>query len=76
MSQNTIAQLEKTILSLPPDEQRQLIDRVAAKLRQGSVDDRDFEAQLAEMASDKHIQAELRRIDRDFADSEFDGLAE
>ena len=76
MSQNTIAQLEKTILKLPANEQRLLIARVAEKLRKNEVDSSHFESQIAEMARDENIQAELRQIEIDFAAAEFDGLGE
>jgi phage gp16-like protein len=76
MSEQTIAELEQTILELPFEEQRRLIERVTGKLQQDRVDEMDFQSQLAEMARDENIQAELRRIERDFALSEFDGLSE
>ena len=76
MSDYTITELEKTIIELPVDEQRRLIDRVAERLRRNAEDNSDFESQLAEMAKDENIQAELRKIERDFAIAEFDGLAE
>jgi hypothetical protein len=75
MSEIALVQIEKNIEALPADEQLLLISRVAEKLRKTSHSEFEFESQLAEMAADKQIQAELRNIERDFAITELDGLS-
>lgn len=75
MSDAVLYQIEKTILELPADEQLLLISRVVDKLRKTAQNEAEFEARLAEMAADKQVQAELRRIEDDFAATELDGLA-
>ncbi|NOQ28956.1 MAG: hypothetical protein GQ566_02485 [Methanosarcinales archaeon] len=44
------------------------------KVESDSVEQAAFESQLAEMATDPEIQAELQEIDREFAVTEADGL--
>ena len=44
------------------------------RVESDSVEQAAFESQLAEMATDPEIQAELREIDREFAVTEADGL--
>ena len=44
------------------------------KVESDSVEQTAFESQLAEMATDPEIQAELQEIDREFAVTEADGL--
>ncbi len=74
MSQIVLSQIEKNIQQLSADEQLLLISRVAEKLRRKAEDEEEFEAQLAEMAKDENIQAELKNIEKDFAVTELDGL--
>jgi len=74
MSQLILSEIEQKVLQLPADEQLLLISRVAGKLR-GKIDgENDFENQLAEMADDAEIQREIKAIEADFRESEFDGL--
>lgn len=75
MSEIILSQIEKNILQLPVDEQLLLISRVAEKLRQNAQSEFDFEADLALMADNDEIQAELKSIEHDFAVTELDGLA-
>ena len=75
MSKIALTQLEKKIEALPADEQLLLISRVAEKLRGNAEREFEFESQLAKMAADEQIQAELRNIEHDFAFTELDGLA-
>lgn len=75
MSEIVLAQIEKHIQELPVDEQLLLIARVAEKLRHNAQNDFEFEADLARMADDEEVQAELKSIERDFAVTELDGLA-
>jgi len=75
MSEIALAQIERTILGLPVDEQLLLISRVAEKLRHSAQAEFEFEEDLARMAEDEEIQAELKLIEQDFIASELDGLA-
>ncbi len=74
MSQIVLSQIERNILSLPVDEQLLLISRIAEKLREKVDEDSDFDKSLFEMSKDSEIQRELREIDRDFRQTDFDGL--
>jgi hypothetical protein len=74
MSQIVLSEIENRILQLPPDEQLLLIARVAERLRRSSLNESDFESQLAEMANDKDIRRELIEIEGEFSNTEFDGL--
>ena len=69
-----ISDIEESILALPENEQLRLIARVAETLRRRQ--EAEDEAELLEMANDPDIQRELREIEKDFAPTEFDGLAE
>lgn len=75
MNETVLSQIENNILKLPVDDQLQLISRVAKKLRKKINIESDFESQLSEMAKDTEIQNELREIELDFRQTEFDGLA-
>ena len=74
MSQIVLSQIEQSILRLPANEQLLLISRVAEKLRKRIDKEDDFKNQLAEMANDAEIQRELKAIETDFRQTEFDGL--
>ncbi len=52
-----------------------LISRFADRLRKNARDEPGFEAELPDMAADEQIQAELSRIEQDFAVIEMDGLS-
>jgi putative addiction module component (TIGR02574 family) len=72
-------QIEKSIEALPYDEQLKLIERLVHRLRKKLPTNSDqqqseFERQLATMASDPQIQAELQAIEIEFAGTENDGL--
>ena len=75
MSQIVLSKIEQNILQLSTDEQLLLISRVAERLRKKSVENSEFEEQLVEMANDENIQRELKEIERDFLQTELDGLA-
>ncbi len=75
MSRITLSKLEQSILRLPADKQLLLISRIAKKLRGNIEINSDFERQLAEMSQDYDIQRELKEIEADFRQTEFDGLA-
>jgi len=77
MSSTVLIQIERTISHLSHDEQLWLIEQLAhnlQKVESDAVEQTAFESQLAEMATDPEIQAELREIDREFAVTEADGL--
>ena len=71
MSSTVVSQIERTS-RLSHDEQSWLIEQLAHDLREESLESDSvgqtaFESQLAEMATDLEIQAELQEIDREFA---------
>lgn len=79
MPSPVLDQIEKTITRLSREEQLWLIEQLAHHLREGSIkrdmpEQSTFESQLVAMASDPEIQAELQKIDQEFAITEADGL--
>ena len=62
MSEPTLAQLEERITQLPLAEQLRLIKRVTQHIRERMREQRTLDSQLAAMAADPDIQAELNRI--------------
>ena len=70
----TLAQLEERIIQLPLDEQLWLIERVTQHIREQIREQSTFDSQLSTMAADPDIQAELSKIDQEFAETESDGL--
>jgi hypothetical protein len=73
-------EIERSIRSLSLEEQLWLPKRIARNLREQtqvaaeSLDSADKSEQLAAMASDLDIQAELATINKEFAVTEMDGL--
>lgn len=74
MNQSTVSQIEKSILQLSVAEQLLIISRIAEKLRGKLDDEPDFETLIAEMANDSDIRREIKEIDAEFRQTEFDGL--
>lgn len=79
MHSATLSQIEEIILRLSREEQLWLIEQLAHYLREGSAKGdvsvkTVFENQLAAMAADPEIQAELQKISREFSVTEADGL--
>ena len=74
MTGSTLAQLEERIIQLPLDEQLWLIERVTQHIRGQIREQSTLDSQLATMAADPEIQAELSKIDQEFAETEADGL--
>jgi len=72
-------ELEQKVSLLSHEEQLWLIERLVRRLREGSNNNSSkpdfFDDQLAAMANDPEIRAELRQIDEEFAITEADGLA-
>ena len=72
-------QIEESLDQLSHKEQLWLIEQLAHHLREDTTDSDNieqayFEKQLEKMATDPEIQAELRKIDREFISTETDGL--
>jgi len=75
MSQSPVSQIEESFRNLPISEQRELIERLVARLNEQGLDQtHDLDDQLARMAADPDIQREMREIEREFALAESDGL--
>lgn len=75
MSQSTLAQIEERFNELSISEQRKLINRLIRRIsEQSSKQNEDVDDQLAQMAADPDIQREMRKIEREFAMAESDGL--
>ena len=79
MPSDTLNQIEETINQLSHKEQLWLIEQLAHHLREDTIESdnneqANFNNQLALMATDPEIQAELRKIDREFIVTESDGL--
>ena len=79
MHSPVLGQIEKIIGLLSRDEQLWLIEQLAHRLleetmKSDKVEQATFESQLATMATDPQIIAELQKIDREFAVTEEDGL--
>ena len=79
MSARTLPELEALIDRLSPADQLRLLEDLAHRLRaRPAADDQpDAErlgSQLAVMARDGDIRAELQAIDREFTATESDGL--
>lgn len=69
---SVLADIESQIAQLSQAEQILLIEKLAQCLRTG--DQTAWEDDLAAMAADPEIQAELRQINQEFAGTEQDGL--
>ncbi len=75
MASPTLTSIEKQLDQLSRDEQLWLIEYLAARLRKHAVAERAaWQADLAAMAADPQIQAELRQIEEEFRVAELDGL--
>jgi len=81
VSARTVVELEAQIAQLSPADQLRLLEDLVHRLRArigaaGETDSEQFGSQLAVMARDRHIRAELQAIDGEFAATESDGLAQ
>ncbi len=81
MNGMNLTQIERNIFLLPPAEQLLLIERIIHRLRTKDAGQNEhkreheqdtLDAQLAEMAADKEIQAELRKINEEFSMTELE----
>lgn len=69
-----LQELERQIGEFPYEEQLWLIERLVHSLRAGVYGSDTRAAELAAMAVDPDIQRELREIEKDFSQTEQDGL--
>ena len=79
MSASTLPELEALIARLSPAEQLRLLEDLARRLRARVAANEQPEAELlgselAVMARDRDIRAELQAIDHEFTATESDGL--
>jgi hypothetical protein len=75
MNQSALSQIEDTFSRLSISEQLLLIERLVHQLHQSTLKQTaDLDNQLALMAADPEIQSELKRIEKEFAYAEADGL--
>jgi hypothetical protein len=75
MNQNILSQIEDTFSQLSISEQLRLIERLVHRVHQRTQkQNADLDAQLAQMAADPQIQAELAKIEEEFSNAEADGL--
>lgn len=71
-----LTEIEEKISRLPRKKQLWLIEQLAHRIREGSSksDRAHFASQLAIMANDPEVQAELQIIEQEFAVTDADGL--
>jgi hypothetical protein len=79
MASAMLSEIERSISHLSHDEQLLLIEQLAHHLRQDTSNEKEsgqitFENQLAAMADDPQIQAETKKINKEFLETESDGL--
>jgi hypothetical protein len=79
MSSLTLNEIEEIISRLSRKEQLWLIEQLAHRLQEDLMknnlpEQTLFKNQLAAMANDPEVQAELQKIDQEFAVTEADGL--
>lgn len=76
----TLLEIERSIGAMPLADQLWLVERIADNLREQTsrtvqiFNSEDRSEQLAAMASDPDIQAELVAINKEFAGTDMDGL--
>ena len=76
MSISLLERIETDISQLAFPDQLWLLERLAQRIRRRALPAQPaaFEAQLAAMAQDPHMQRELRLIEAEFVGAETDGL--
>jgi hypothetical protein len=76
----TLLEIDRSIRALSLEEQMWLLERLVRHLREKTQTDafpfnsQDMEEDLAAMATDPDIQAEIAAIDEEFTVAEMDGL--
>ncbi len=75
MSQQIPSQIEESFNQLSPSEQSRVIEYLIRRMKEGSSrQPDDLDSELAAMAIDPDIQAELSEIENDFSHADSDGL--
>jgi len=75
MSQQIPSQIEESFNQLSPSEQSRVIEYLIHRMKErSSRQPDDMDRELAAMAVDPDIQAELREIEREFSHADSDGL--
>jgi hypothetical protein len=75
MNTAALEKIEAQILQLGLNEQLELIEFLARRVRENAQKPSDnLENELSEMANDPEIQRELREIENEFAGTLLDGL--
>lgn len=80
MNSPNLLEIERSIRALSLEEQLYLLEKIARQVRERTLiknklaDAKYMEKQLAAMASDPNIQAEIAAINEEFAVTEMDGL--
>jgi len=70
-----LLQIERKINQLSREEQLWLLERIVHRLRKSNIKERsNLDNQLASLAHDPEIQVEMRRIEKEFALTETNGL--
>lgn len=82
INSSNLNHIEQSINNLSREEQLWLVERIIHKIRFSTLKDtyistaETLEQQLANMANDPEIQAEIKNINQEFAITEMDGLME
>jgi hypothetical protein len=66
MNSSVLSQIEEGINQLSLDEQLWLIEQLAHRIRQNTLQQSFWDSQLAAMAADPEIQNELQKIEVEF----------
>jgi len=74
MNSLVLSQIEESINRLSLDEQLWLMEQLAHRIRENTLQQSVWDNQLAAMAADPEIQNELQKISEEFALVEADGL--
>ena len=75
MSQQIPSQIEESFNQLSPSEQSRVIEYLIRRMKErGSRQPALLDSELAAMAVDPDIQAELREIENEFSHADSDGL--
>lgn len=75
MDSSVLERIEAEIKQLPFEQQVSLMERLAHRIRESAIEpQRTFQNALTAMADDPDIQREIKKIEREFAGVEADGL--
>lgn len=70
-----MSELEREFCRLSPEAQLTLLERLIHKVRLSQTPEALWESELVKMSNDSQIQAEINRINSEFAPADTDGLA-